>query len=212
MRFSKTVLVFLLCAIVSFGCDRGGAQEVVGASESAAQAPAQKPADVAPPAAPLRPEVPYVPTPPEVVDAMLQMAKVTKDDVVYDLGSGDGRIVIAAAQKYGARGIGVDIDPQRVEEARENAKKAGVSDRVTFKQQDLFDTDLREATVVTMYLLPQVNLRLRPKLFKELKPGTRVVSHSFDMGDWTPLQSETINGRSIYYWEIPANAAAMKLE
>jgi SAM-dependent methyltransferase len=208
MRHSRMVLVFLLTALVGFGCDRGGAQEVIGAQD-----PAPSPVQVAPPApAPARPEVPYVPTPPEVVDAMLKMAKVTKDDVVYDLGSGDGRIVIAAAKQYGARGIGVDIDPKRVEEARANAKRAGVADRATFKEQDLFDTDLREATVVTMYLLPQVNLRLRPKLFRELKPGTRVVSHSFDMGGWKPLQTETINGKTIYYWEIPANAEAMNVE
>jgi ribosomal protein L11 methylase PrmA len=120
-------------------------------------------------------DVPFVPTPEVVVDKMLELAKVGPSDVVYDLGSGDGRIVITAAKQYGARGIGVDIDPDRVREARQNAKAAGVADRVQFKEGDLFNTDLSEATVVTLYLLPEVNMRLRPKLFRELKPGTRVV-------------------------------------
>ena len=152
-------------------------------------------------------DVPYVPTPQAVVDKMLELAAVTKDDVVYDLGSGDGRIVITAARKYGVRGVGVDIDPERIKEANANAVLAGVTDRVKFFEQDLFKTDLREATVVTLYLLPDVNLRLRPKLWKELKPGTRVVSHAFDMGDWTPQQRVEVEGKTIYYWVVPQDAA-----
>jgi tRNA G37 N-methylase Trm5 len=153
------------------------------------------------------PEVPYVPTPTEVVEEMLRVANVGKNDVVYDLGCGDGRIVITAAQKYGARGIGIDINPERIKESNENAKKAGVSDRVKFVQQDLFETDFKEATVVTLYLLPAVNLRLRPKLLADLKPGTRIVSHAFDMGDWAPDKVIKVQGnqteRTVYYWVVP---------
>ncbi|MQA30709.1 MAG: methyltransferase domain-containing protein [Luteitalea sp.] len=155
--------------------------------------------------APLRqPDVIYVPTPPEVVTAMLKVAKVGKDDIVYDLGSGDGRIVIAAVKEFGAaRGTGIDINPVRISEANENAQKAGVTDRVRFLNQDLFETDLSEATVVTLYLLPSLNVKLMPKLMKELKPGSRVVSHSFDMGDWKPEQQLDVNGRMVYFWTIP---------
>src|SRR5262245_2195866 len=153
------------------------------------------------------PEVPYVPTPTEVVEEMLKVANVGKNDVVYDLGCGDGRIVITAAQKYGARGIGIDINPERIRESNENAKKAGVSDRVKFVQQDLFETNFSEATVVTLYLLPAVNLRLRPKLLADLKPGTRIVSHAFDMGDWAPDKIIKVQGnqteRTVYYWVVP---------
>ncbi|MCM3900962.1 MAG: class I SAM-dependent methyltransferase [Pyrinomonadaceae bacterium] len=149
-------------------------------------------------------DVPYVPTPQTVVDAMLSLAAVNKGDVVYDLGCGDGRIVITAAKKYGARGVGVDIDPERIKEANANAKQAGVSDRVKFIEQDLFQTDFKEASVVTLYLLPDINLKLRPKLLSELKAGTRVVSHSFDMGDWKPDKTETVDGhRKVYFWIIP---------
>lgn len=151
-------------------------------------------------------DVPYVSTPQIVVDKMLEVAAVTKDDVVYDLGSGDGRIVITAAKKYGVRGVGVDIDPERVKEANANAVLAGVTERVKFIEQDLFETDLKEASVVTLYLLPEVNLRLRPKLWRELKPGTRVVSHAFDMGDWKPEKTVQVEGRTIYYWVIPKEA------
>ena len=151
---------------------------------------------------------PYVPTDDRVVAEMLAVANVGKDDVLYDLGSGDGRIVITAALKFGTRGVGVDIDPERVKEANENAAKAGVSDRVRFVQQDLFQTDIREATVVTLYLLPAVNMRLRPKLLKDLKPGTRVVSHNYDMGDWAPLKTIVVNlpedTHTVYYWIVPA--------
>ncbi|UBF25645.1 class I SAM-dependent methyltransferase [Kovacikia minuta CCNUW1] len=161
----------------------------------------------APPASPRRqPDVPYVPTPNAVVERMLEMAKVNKNDRLYDLGSGDGRIVITAAQKYGTRGVGIDINPVRVQEANENAKKAGVTDLVQFREQDLFETDLSDATVVTLYLLPEINLKLRPKLLQELKPGTRIVSHAFSMGDWKPQRVEQVEGRTIYYWVVPERA------
>jgi precorrin-6B methylase 2 len=155
------------------------------------------------------PDVPYVPTPQPVVARMLQIAKVTRNDVVYDLGSGDGRIPITAAQKYGVRrAVGIDINPERVREANQNAQQAKVTDRVEFRQQDLFNTDLREASVVTLYLLPEVNLRLRPKLLRELKPGTRIVSNTFDMGDWKPERVENVSGSTIYSWTVPKNVPA----
>jgi tRNA A58 N-methylase Trm61 len=159
---------------------------------------------------PLRPpDVIFVPTPQEVVDAMLKLAKVTKNDVVYDLGSGDGRIPITAAKTYGSRGVGIDIDPMRIKEANENLKAAGVADRVKFLNQDLFTSNISEATVVTLYLLPTLNLKLLPKLNKDLKPGTRVVSHSFDFGDSAPpIEKMNVNGRTIYFWTIPIPMAA----
>ena len=150
-----------------------------------------------------RPDVIYVPTPQEVVEAMLQVANVTKNDIVYDLGCGDGRIPVTAAKKYGARGIGIDIDPQRIKEANENVQKSGVADRVKIMNADLFTTDISEATVVTLYLLPSLNQKLMPKLKSELKPGTRIVSHAFDMGDWKPEKELDVNGRKVYYWTIP---------
>jgi ribosomal protein L11 methylase PrmA len=134
---------------------------------------------------------------------MMKMAAVTKDDVVYDLGCGDGRIVITAAKDFGARGVGIDIDPRRIQESEENAKKAGVSDRVDFIQGDLFEANISKASVVALYLLPSVNLRLRPKLLKELKPGTRVVSHNYDMGDWPPVKQTQIGDHMVYLWVIP---------
>jgi ribosomal protein L11 methylase PrmA len=149
------------------------------------------------------PDVIFVPTPQEVVDAMLEVAKVTKTDVVYDLGSGDGRIPVTAAKKYGARAVGIDIDPQRIKEANANAQTAGVTDKVKFLNADLFTTDISEASVVTLYLLPSLNVKLMPKLKAELKPGTRIVSHAFDMGDWKPEQTLNVNGRTVYYWTIP---------
>ena len=155
-------------------------------------------------APPLRaPDVFYLPTPQPVVDAMLKLAAVTDRDVVYDLGCGDGRIPITAAQKYGARGVGIDIDPKRIQEANENAKAAGVTDKVRFLNQDLFTSDFSEASVVTLYLLPSLNEKLMPKLKKELRPGTRVVSHAFDMGTaWLPDTREEVEGKSIYLWTI----------
>src|SRR5258706_2616443 len=140
------------------------------------------------------PDVPYVPTPDDVVETMLKLAGVKKTDVVYDLGCGDGRIVIAAAKNYGARGVGIDINPVRIAEAKENARKAGVERLVRFEEKDLFQADIHEATVVTLFLLPTVNMKLRPKLLQDLKPGTRVVSNTFDMGDWKPDKEATVGG------------------
>jgi precorrin-6B methylase 2 len=158
-----------------------------------------------------RPEVPYVPTTEEAVTAMLKLADVKKTDVVYDLGCGDGRIVIAAAKNFGARAVGIDIDPVRIGEAKENAQKAGVGQLVRFEENDLFKSDIREATVVTLFLLSSVNLRLRPKLLQDLKPGTRVVSNTFDMGDWKPEKEVTVGNpeeqsylsHRLYLWTIP---------
>jgi SAM-dependent methyltransferase len=150
------------------------------------------------------PEVPFVATPVEVVDEMLRLAGVGPADVVYDLGCGDGRIVIRAAQKHGARGVGVDVDGRLVAEAQAAAARAGVADRVELRQQDLFGVDLREATVVTLYLFRRVNLELRPKLLAELRPGARVVSHQFDMGDWKPDRTVNVGSSKIFLWTIPA--------
>ncbi len=180
------------------------------------------------------PEVPYVPTPEEVVAEMLKMADVGKDDVLYDLGCGDGRIVITAAKELGCRGVGIDIEPLRIEESRKNAIDAGVSERVEFILSDLFEADISRATVVTLYLLPRVNLRLRPKLFHELNPGARVVSHDFDMGKWNPDDKKILNDNNadfspprdpivfdsfvldgnwdrhtVYLWIVPANVTGV---
>jgi SAM-dependent methyltransferase len=154
-------------------------------------------------------DVPYVPTPPEVVERMLDMADVRPGDFVIDLGSGDGRIAIAAA-KQGARAFGVDIDPLRIEEAQENARKAGLEGmegKVSFGRQNLFETRISEATVLTMYLLRKVNLDLRPRILRELKPGTRVVSHAFSMGDWKPDEHAEVGFRQVYMWIVPAKVA-----
>lgn len=145
---------------------------------------------------------PYVATPYPVVRAMLRLARTKKSDIVYDLGCGDGRILIEAAKSYGAHGVGVDNNPERIREAEQIARKEGVSHLVSFRVGDLYDVDLKQATVVTLYLLPEVNLRLRPKLQKQLKPGARIVSHSFDMGDWKPSKIQISAGESIYLWKI----------
>ena len=150
------------------------------------------------------PDVAYEPSSPRVVAAMLRLAEVKSDDLVYDLGSGDGRIPISAARDYGARGVGIEIDPKLVARARKNAQAAGVADRVTFRNQDMFEADFSDATVVTLFLWPEVNLRLRPKLLAVLRPGTRIVSHWHDMGDWEPERTIRINGVPIYLWRIPA--------
>lgn len=150
-----------------------------------------------------KPDVIYVPTPQVVVEAMLQLADVKRNDVVYDLGSGDGRIVITAAKKYGARGVGIELEPRLIEIANDNAKKAGVADRVWFVHGDLFEADISPATVVTLYLLPRLNQQLIPKLKSTLRPGTRIVSHYYDMGpEWPPDQSRDINSLMIYRWTI----------
>lgn len=152
-------------------------------------------------------DVPFVPTPEPVVEEMLRLANIKKGDVLYDLGSGDGRIVIAAAKKFGIHGVGIDLNPERIQEAQANAKTAGVAGLVTFKHLDLFEADISKATVVTMYLLPSVNLKLKPKLLKDLRPGTRLISHDFDMGDWKPEKTVEKDGHRIYFWTIPAHAA-----
>ncbi len=152
----------------------------------------------------LIPEVPFVVSPQEVVDAMLALAKVGKDDVVYDLGCGDGRIVVTAAARYGARGVGIDVDPSPLVHARANARRAGVTERVTFKRGDFFEADLRPATVVTLYLFTEVNRRLLPKLRSELAPGSRIVSHKFDMGEsWSPEQTVRVGDTVIHLWTVP---------
>ncbi|WP_118838556.1 SAM-dependent methyltransferase [Salinibacter ruber] len=148
-------------------------------------------------------DVPYVPTPKPVVDRMLELADVDETDVIYDLGSGDGRIVIRAARTHGARGVGIEIDPDLVKKARKNAKEAGVANLVEFRQGDLFEADISEATVVTLYLLPSVNQKLRPILFEQLSPGTPVVSHDFDMGRWAPDRTVDLEGDTVYRWTIP---------
>lgn len=153
------------------------------------------------------PDIHFEATPDAVVDAMLKMAGVTREDIVYDLGCGDGRFVITAAKNFGARGVGVDIDPVRVKESNENAQKAGVTDRVRFIEGDLFKTDIREATVVTLYLLNELNVQLRPKLLNELKPGTRIVSNTFDMGEWEPDDIGQVARKTFYSWVIPAKVA-----
>ena len=153
-------------------------------------------------------DVPYVPTPPDVVEAMLNLGGVKKGDIMYDLGCGDGRIVIMAAQKFGATGTGVDIDPERIKEAEENAKQAGVTGRVHFLQKNLFDADFHDATVVTLYLLPAINIKLRPKLLTELKVGTRIVSHQFDMGEWKPDKQVNMDWRILYLWTVTEQAKA----
>jgi precorrin-6B methylase 2 len=177
----------LVIAIVVTGC------------KSPAEPPDDKPAR--------RPDIRYVPTPEPVVAKMLQMARVGPSDVVYDLGSGDGRIVITAARDFGARrGVGIDLDPKLVRISKENARKAGVQDRVEFRVGDIFDADLSEATVITLYLLPAINVKLMPKLLRELKPGSRIVSQAFDMGDWAPQQTELVDDRKVFLWTVPEPA------
>jgi len=165
---------------------------VLGVASAAAQAPG----------------APFVPTPLPVVERMLELAKVTPGDVVYDLGSGDGRVVITAAQRYGARGVGIELNPVWVRDARRFAEALGVADKVTFRIEDLFTTDLREATVVTLYLYPAMNRKLAPRLLAELKPGARIVSHEYGIGDWPPDRTESmmVNGERhvIHFWTVPA--------
>jgi SAM-dependent methyltransferase len=182
----------LTCTLAAF---------VLAASIAAAQAPQPK----------HEPDVPYVPTTDDAVTAMLKLAGVNKNDVVYDLGCGDGRIVIAAAKNYGARAVGIDINPVRIAEAKANAKKAGVESLVRFEENDLFQADFKDATVVTLFLLNSVNLKLRPKLLADLKPGTRIVSNTFDMGDWAPekelnvptADQEAFLSRKLFLWTVP---------
>jgi precorrin-6B methylase 2 len=207
MKFPR-LKYFLAISILFTGC--GPDTRIAGTNDR----PANMPADPVPAIATASPtgsaqrelDVPYVPTPQTVVDAMLAMAKVTREDVLYDLGSGDGRIPITAAAKFGTRGVGIDLNPVRVKEANEKAVEAGVTDKVRFIEGDIFEADFSEATVVTLYLLPEVNLKLRPAI-QNLKPGTRVVSHNYDMGDWAPENSRkiTIDGTDhyVYFWRVP---------
>ena len=177
--------------IILKSCVAGIAGAVIGSPASAQTAPARQL------------DVPFEPSPQQVVNRMLELAKVNKDDLLYDLGSGDGRIVVTAAKKFGVRGVGIDLDPQRVAEAKANARIAGVEDKVRFMVGDLYKSDFSEATVVTLFLFPQVNLQLRPQLWQQLKIGTRVVSYIWDMGaEWPPERIETVNGKKIYFWTI----------
>jgi SAM-dependent methyltransferase len=184
-RVSGSRAIFVATAIL------GLAAACAAAAEPAGRAPSRKP------------DVIYEPSPPEVVEAMLRLADVGPADVVYDLGCGDGRIVIAAAKRGARQAIGVDIDPERIREARANARAAGVEDRVVFIEGDLFEQDLAGATVVTLYLLPELNLRLEPKL-RQLPAGTRIVSHAFDMGDWKPQVKREVDGKTVYLWTVSA--------
>lgn len=186
--FTSALVTFAAIGMLAFTSTHVGAQAAPAAKE------------------PRAPDVVYVPTPDEVVEAMLKVANVNSKDVLYDLGSGDGRIPITAAKKFGTRGVGIDIDPQRIQEANENLKKAGVGDKVRFIQGDLFELDLSKATVITLYLLPTLNMKLRPSLLK-LKPGTRIVSHDFDMGDWKPEKTLQVGGKTVYFWRVPAPGA-----
>jgi hypothetical protein len=202
MKFPHFRIVFALAiAIFAVSCTREQA-----AVSNAAVAPAAD--STAIPSAKRELDVPYVPTHEMIVDEMLRMAEVKGDDVLYDLGSGDGRIPITAAKQFGTRGVGIDLNPERISEANENAKKAGVTDKVRFIEGDIFRSDFRDASVVTLYLLPEINLRLRPQLLEQLKPGTRVVSHNYNMGDWQPEQTKTITtpdgvDHFIYFWRVP---------
>jgi precorrin-6B methylase 2 len=196
----KSMKAFLMAGLLSFGVGAGG---LLLQSVPAVAQPAPKFEDEG------KKIVPYVPTPQEVVERMLELAQVKKGDVVYDLGSGDGRIVVTAAKKYGVRAIGFEIDPERIKESAENIKKAGVGHLVEIRQQDIRTVDLSPASVLTMYLLPEVNLMIRPNIWKQMKPGSRVVSHDFDMGDWKPLKTENIKDGSswdhtLYLWHVEA--------
>ena len=199
LRLFFFAIVFGFLAIVG----SSGSQSIVAPNDVLAQA-AQKYEDEG------KKIVPYVPTPQEVVERMLELAQVKKGDVVYDLGSGDGRIVVTAAKKYGVKAIGFEIDPERIKESLENIKKAGVGHLVEIRQQDIRTVDLSQASVLTMYLLPEVNLMIRLNIWKQMKPGSRVVSHDFDMGDWKPIKTEQIKDPSgwehtLYLWQVEAN-------
>jgi SAM-dependent methyltransferase len=189
-RHMIRLLTPLLTAVALSGCAAGRPSSAVGESP-----------------VPVKLDVIFVATDLTIVNAMLTLASVTRDDVVYDLGCGDGRIVIAAAKEFGARGVGVDLDPQRIREAQANAVLAGVADRVTFRVQDIFDTDIQPATVVTLFLSPELNARLRPKLTSQLKPGSRIVSHRYGIGDWVPEKTVTLSVREtrnhIFLWRAP---------
>ena len=195
-----------LCAPPSVTAARAGRRTPARRSAAHVQRRAARPSR--------RPDVLFVPTPPETVDEMLCLADIRDGDVLYDLGSGDGRIPIAAAQRYGIRAVGVDIDPQMVARAEENARRAGVAGQVSFIQGDLYKADISEATIVTLYLSDGLNLLLRPKLLRELRPGTRIISHDFRMGDWQPQLTVRVNWRNlyrtIYVWTVPARGTVKR--
>ena len=189
------VLAWLAAALTLAACGPSERAQEAREAASRARTPVPPPAN--------HPDVMYVPTPQAVVDAMLTLAGVRAGDVLYDLGSGDGRIPITAAQRFGIRAVGIDIDEERVAAARANAKAAGVEQLVSFREEDLFTADFGEASVVTLYLLDSLNLKLRPRLLAELRPGTRIVSHAFLMGDWEPQRAIDVGGRRIYLWTVP---------
>ena len=222
MTVRRTFALLLLCLPLLGACAAAPPVPVVPAAssaraESSAPPPTEGDASEAPgmvyrdsytrearPPGYREPDVIYVPTPQPVVDAMLELAGVDGSDVLYDLGSGDGRIPITAARRFGIRAVGIDIEPVRIREANANARAAGVTDLVTFRQEDLFEADFSEASVVTLYLLQSLNRKLRPKLLAELRPGTRIVSHAFDMGeDWPPEQVRQVDSSTIYLWTVP---------
>ena len=192
---ASTRLFFLLLLLVGLAPGAAPAQDI-----DSTETPLL---DTSAPDTTVDPDVPFVRTPQRIVNRMLEIANVSGDDVVYDLGSGDGRIPLTAAQTYGAQGVGIEIKPGLVQRARRKAKMAGVADRVEFRQQNLFEADFRDATVVTLYLLPDVNTKLRPMLFEQLEPGTRVVSHGFDMDEWEPDRVVQVDNTYLYFWTIP---------
>ena len=217
MKYLKLRLLIVTCAFLAASCTEPQTAQSNNSANANSNltvaAPNTSPTTAKIDTAP-KLDVPYVPTHEKVVDEMLSMAEVKGSDVLYDLGSGDGRIPITAAKRFGTRGVGIDLNPQRIKEANENAKKAGVTDKVTFKQGDIFKEDFSEATVVTLYLLPEVNLKLRPQILN-MKPGTRVVSHNYDMGDWKPEKSkeiETPDGTThyVYFWRVPEKKPDLK--
>ena len=210
MTLSQRTVALLAIGFISIA---SGCSNKINAESKAISTNTQLISDLAQTPTLVKPDVVYVPTPPAVVERMLSLANVQQNDILYDLGSGDGRIPIAAVENYNVnRAIGIDIDPQRIQEANANAEEAGVSDRVEFLNQDLFESNFSDATVVTLYLLPTLNVRLRPQLLQQLEPGTRIVSHDFDMGEWKPEYTEQIeaNGRmhTIYMWTVPENPPA----
>jgi hypothetical protein len=207
--FKLALLLFMpliassdLATVGMIGHAQAPAAHVSSRSSSTAQRTSRKQSKLR------HPDVIYYPTPPETVDEMLRMAKIKKGDVLYDLGSGDGRIPIAAAKQYGIRAVGIEIDPKLVTEAEENARKEGVSELVRFRNEDMFRIDVREATIVTLYLSEKLNVLLRPKLLSELRPGSRILSHDFRMGDWKPEQAVRVPWgklyRTVYLWTVPA--------
>jgi precorrin-6B methylase 2 len=201
--FRRWFLLFALLALVSAGWFVSGSAQL-GTTSDAVLAQAQQPGFES------KKIVPFVPTPQEVVEGMLELAQAKKGDVVYDLGSGDGRIVITAAKKYEARAVGFEIDPELIRRSRESIRREGLEKLAEIREQDILTVDLSQANVLTMYLLPSVNLKLRPKILSEMAPGSRVVSHAFDMGDWKPDKIVQIDGRDVYYWTVPQRSSLKK--